>query len=145
VINSRAKGQRGERELFALLSDYLGIICKRNVDQAREGGADGIDIPGWAMEVKFCEREELKDWWGQTCQQASVLRRKPMLWYRASRKPWRAVVDLHTLRPDMFPVEYRESAIIGLDAACQLIRETLVTDKIPNGALWESAVQMFDR
>ena len=125
MINSRDKGQRGERELFGLLSDYLGIICKRNVDQARAGGADGIDIPGWAMEVKRGEKEEVRSWWLQTCRQAHVCGARPLLWWRANRQPWRAIVDLHDLRSDVYPVREREHAIISFDAACQLIRETL--------------------
>ena len=42
----RSKGQRGERELFGLLSDQLGFIVQRNIDQARAGGADCIQVPG---------------------------------------------------------------------------------------------------
>jgi len=37
--SQRDKGQRGERELFGILSDLLGTCVRRNVDQARNGGA----------------------------------------------------------------------------------------------------------
>ena len=48
----RRKGQTGERELFALLSSGLGFVVQRTLNQSRQGGADGMDIPGWAVEVK---------------------------------------------------------------------------------------------
>lgn len=35
----RRKGASGERELFALLSDLLGYVVRRNIGQARAGGA----------------------------------------------------------------------------------------------------------
>ena len=42
----RRKGQRGERELFALLSDRLGTVVRRNVDQARKGAQDLVMAHG---------------------------------------------------------------------------------------------------
>ena len=36
----RRKGATGERELIALLREHLGEELTRNLDQARDGGAD---------------------------------------------------------------------------------------------------------
>ena len=90
----RDKGQRGEREFFGLLSDHLGTCVRRNVDQTRNGGADGIEVPGWAIEVKRWERGFRAEWWEQACRQASIAKRSPALAYRASHQPWRVRLRL---------------------------------------------------
>lgn len=94
-MNSRAKGQRGERELCALLSDRLGIDLARNLDQCRSGGAD-IELPGYAIEVKRGERF-LSKWIDQAIAQAGA-DRVPVLAWRSNRKPWRIMVlsDIET-------------------------------------------------
>ena len=84
----RDKGQRGEREFFGLLSEHLGTCVRRNVDQARQGGADGIEVPGWAIEVKRWERGFRAEWWEQAIAQADG-KAWPALAYRASHQPWR--------------------------------------------------------
>ena len=90
----RDKGQRGEREFFGLLSEHLGTCVRRNVDQARQGGADGIEVPGWAIEVKRHESGFQSIWWEQAIEQCSGTNRLPALAYRASRQKWRVRVPL---------------------------------------------------
>ncbi len=119
----RRKGQAGERELFALLSDELGFTVRRNVDQARHGGADGLDIPGWAVEAKRQEALAISAWWAQAERQADG--RKPVLFYRPSRKPWRAVLDLRHVAPDTFQFHGQHLCEMSLEAACIVIRESL--------------------
>ncbi len=120
----RRKGQTGERELFALLSAELGLVVRRNVDQARQGGADGLDIPGWAIEVKRQEVLSIASWWAQAQRQADTLNRRPILFYRVSRKPWRAVLDLHDVAPDTFPMR-GDLCETSLETACSVICESL--------------------
>ncbi len=117
----RRKGASAERELFALLSDLLGYVVRRNIGQARAGGADGLDVPGWAIECKRCERLELAAWWAQAMRQAEATGRKPVLFYRQSRQPWSAVVDAAELAPAVFEPG-REIATLRLEAAAQLMR-----------------------
>jgi Holliday junction resolvase len=124
----RRKGQVAEREIFALLSEDLGAVVKRRILQAREGGCDSLDIPQWAIEVKRHETLNLKEWWSQTIRQANAVQRKPILFYRQSRQPWRACIDLHDMNPDKFPVRGREYGIVSFDAACQFLREGLEGD-----------------
>jgi hypothetical protein len=121
--SQRLKGQRGERELHALLSDQLGTVVRRNIDQARQGGADGLEVPGWSIEIKRCEKTTKGIWWAQTLRQANG--RKPILFYRASRRPWMAVVRITDLAPQLGKHDDWETAEISLEAACCLIRETL--------------------
>lgn len=89
---SRSKGQRGERECFARLTEELGFVVRRNVDQARNGGADCIELPGFAPEVKRHEKLSRPAWWKQACEQASQLGREPIVFYRRSREEWRALL-----------------------------------------------------
>lgn len=126
---SRDKGARGERELFELLSEHLGFVVRRNVDQARAGGADGIEIPGWAVEVKRRESLSVPAWWRQTVRQAQASGRKPMLFYRRNGEKWQAVIeDDHTgLGALVDPKDH--SLPLGrkcdFDAALKIISETL--------------------
>ena len=110
---SRDKGARAERELFALLSDELGFVVRRNVDHARAGGADGIEIEGIAVEVKRHERAAVPTWWRQTCEQAKGMQRLPILFYRKSREPWRAVVPTSGNNWAMQKVEW-DKAMLGI-------------------------------
>ena len=120
----RNKGSRGERELFALLSVELGIVITRNLQQSRSGGADGLDVPGWAIEVKRQESLSIPSWWVQAARQADDLRRRPVLFYRQSRRPWKAVMDLHHVAPDIFTAP-GSLCELALSDACTVIRESL--------------------
>jgi hypothetical protein len=119
----RNKGAAGERELFRLLSDDLGFVVRRNLTQTRGGGADGIDVPGFAIEVKRQEKLHINAWWSQTIEQAGD--RIPVLIYRQSRHPWRAVIDLHDLDPSTYPQRHRDTAVVAYDTAVAFIRERL--------------------
>jgi len=73
----RNKGAAGERELFALLSNELGFIVRRGLDAARDGGADCLDVPGWAIECKRCEAWS-NSFWNQTTAQADATTASPL-------------------------------------------------------------------
>jgi hypothetical protein len=88
----RRKGQRGELELFRLLSDELGFVVRRNVDQARNGGADCIELPGFSVECKRQERLCLPAWWRQAVKQGIAMQAEPIVFFRRSREPWRALL-----------------------------------------------------
>jgi hypothetical protein len=96
---SREKGARAERELFKLLSDELGFVVRRNVDQARNGGADSIELPGFAPEVKRHERLSRPAWWRQAVAQAEKVGKEPILFYRRNDEPWRALLYRHNGNP----------------------------------------------
>ena len=122
--SQRNKGAAAERELFALLTEQLGVTVTRNLTQTRGGGADSLNVEGWAIEVKRQEALSIASWWTQTQRQADDLSRKPILFYRQSRKPWRAVLDLHHIAPGVFTAP-GNLAEVALDTACLVIRESL--------------------
>jgi len=101
----RRKGQQAERELCALLSDELGLTVRRNVDQARAGGADVLELPGFAIECKRHERLSRPSWWAQAVKQGEAIKREPILFYRKSHEPWRAMLHRHNADPVDVPFE----------------------------------------
>ena len=109
----REKGMRAERELCALLTDELGTLVRRNVDQARIGGADCLELHGFAVEIKRVEKLARPTWWRQAVRQAEAMRCEPILFYRQSRQPWRAMLHRH----DSDPVD------VTFEAALLHIRE----------------------
>jgi Holliday junction resolvase len=99
---SKTKGAVGERELFSKLSDELGIVVQRKLGAARDGGCDGLDVPGWAIEVKRTETLLLSAYWAQATRQAAEHGRKPVLFWRKSRAKWVAFMDPHDVAPEFF-------------------------------------------
>ena len=122
--SQRNKGACAERELFKLLSEHLGIAVARNFDQTWKGGADTLSVEGWAIECKRVESLAIASWWNQATRQAERTGRKPALFYRQSRKPWRAVLDLHHIAPELFTAP-GSLCELALSDACTVIRESL--------------------
>ena len=90
MVNSRNKGRAGEQEVARILRDELGIAVTRNwQQQAAEGGADIVGVPGWSIEVKRAKVWS-NGWWTQAAAQAARTGDKPVLIFRLDRKPWRA-------------------------------------------------------
>jgi Holliday junction resolvase len=122
----RNKGAAGERELFGILSDLLGTTVKRGLVAAREGGADTLDVPGWAIECKRVEKPAINAWWSQAADQAAQSGRKPVLFWRASRRPWLAFVDLHHINPSTYPEPgHHDPVQMTVAAWVQLAREEI--------------------
>ncbi|MHB8225032.1 hypothetical protein [Acidithiobacillus sp.] len=87
---SRDKGSRGERELFALLSDRLGFVITRNLSQTRDAGCDSLSVPGFTIECKRVESPFRDAWMAQAVAAIHRGHAIPVVFYRASRHPWRA-------------------------------------------------------
>ena len=97
---ARNKGQRGERELCDLLARELALPdgVRRNLEQVRSGGADIMEIAGYAFEVKRVEVLAVNTWWQQALRQAGA--RTPVLAYRQNRKQWHFCIPASTLGID---------------------------------------------
>lgn len=102
----RRKGANGENELAAILSDELGVVVKRKLGQARDGGHD-IEIGRFLIEVKRQERLAIEAWCKQVeaaCTTVSKIDANgelgdpvPVVVFRRNGEPWRAVVPLDFL------------------------------------------------
>lgn len=97
-INSRSKGQRGEREVVKILQAAADEVYgyfneeppffERNQMQSNNGGYDIIGLDWLAPEVKHCETLQLEKWWKQTLRQCGK-NQTPVLFYRKSHVKWR--------------------------------------------------------
>ena len=110
---SRDKGARAEREVLKLLGEELGQVLQRNIQQTRGGGADCLEVKGFAIEIKRQERLSRPAWWAQAVEQAQRVGAEPMLLYRRNREQWQAFI--HTRDG-----QYREGSLIE---AASAIRE----------------------
>lgn len=90
---SRDKGAKAERELLKLLGDELGVLLQRNIQQTRAGGADCLELKGFAVEIKRQERLSRPAWWMQACEQGHRIGAEPILFYRRNREKWQALVS----------------------------------------------------
>lgn len=123
--SQRRKGKAGELELARLLREHLGANVARNLEQTRQGGADLLGLPGWAVEVKRAAQARLSDWWLQTCTQAEASGQRPALFYRLDRQPWRVVIALRHVATgfESAPLALRLETDVDVFAA--LVRESL--------------------
>lgn len=119
---SRNKGARGERELFALLSDRLGFAVTRNLGQTRDAGCDTLSIPGFTIECKRVESGFQAGWMAQAVAAMRAGFETPVVFYRRSRCPWRAAFRLSDLLQSS---GYTGLAHVNLDDAATIIRERL--------------------
>ncbi len=102
----RNKGATGERELAGILSDELGVVVKRKLGQARDGGHD-IEVGRFLIEVKRQERLAIEGWCKQVelaCTTVANFNESgelgmpvPVVVFRRNGQPWRAVVPLDFL------------------------------------------------
>lgn len=98
---AKNKGTNGEREILKWFMDNFDLPeLKRNLEQTRNGGADCLDIPGIALEVKRQEQLCIPAWWKQTVRQAVVSKRMPVLVYRQNRKKWTFCLPASLITPD---------------------------------------------
>ncbi len=133
---SRTKGATGERELFALLSDRLGFVVTRNLSQTRDAGCDTLSVPGFTIECKRIESAFQAAWMAQAVAAVRPGHEIPVVFYRASRHPWRAAFHTADL---LGCTRHGVSAFTGLahldlDDAATFMREKLQPEHpaIPN-------------
>lgn len=118
--SSRRKGQTGERQLAAELSELLGLTIKRRV-RNHAGENDLTGLPGWSPEVKNCATPSIASWWSQTVAQAGA--DWPVLFYKLPRKPFRAVVPLATVGIGECVDDLSFTAELSLEGFAALYRE----------------------
>ena len=88
MVNSRAKGKRGELEVVHRFQDH-GYLCVRRGDASR-GEADLVGVPVIHPEVKFRETTEIDKWMAQAMRDAEEKYdedRMPVVIHRRSRMP----------------------------------------------------------
>ena len=94
---SRNKGKRGEREVAKILQT-AGFPARRTVQYNGRPGtaADVVGVPGLHLEVKFIEKERIREWYRQAERDAtaSTDNEMPVVVHRKSREPWLVTLSL---------------------------------------------------
>lgn len=127
----KAKGTKAENDVLKILEDELNWKLTRNKNQSARGGRDLSEdtdrhqqIINWSIEIKHQARESLNQWWAQTVRQAMDCGRKPVLFYRGNRQPWRVALAPNDINPSAWPVRRDESyVILSLRDGLQFLRE----------------------
>ena len=94
--HSRNKGKRGEREVAKIFRD-AGYPARRSVQYNGRPGtvADVVGVPSLHIEVKFVEKERIREWYRQAERDASASPEQvPVVVHRKSREPWLVTMSL---------------------------------------------------
>ena len=95
--HSRNKGKRGEREVAKIFRD-AGYPARRSVQYNGRPGtaADVVGVPGMHIEVKFVEKERIREWYRQAERdaRASIKQEIPIVVHRKIREPWLVTMSL---------------------------------------------------
>ena len=92
---NRQRGQEGEREVAALLTEHLGLgfAVKRLLGQERDKGAD-ILTPPYLWEIKRRKRIGLIYEWMDEAQASVQNTEKPVVAFRADGKKWMVAIPI---------------------------------------------------
>ena len=94
---SRDKGKRGEREV-AKIFQKAGFHARRSVQYNGRPGtaADVVGVPGLHLEVKFVEKERIREWYRQAERDATASLDKdiPVIVHRKSWESWLVTMSL---------------------------------------------------
>lgn len=125
----REKGKRGERQAAKAITEAIGVQCRRGVQY--QGGPESSDlqanIQGVHFEVKFVEREAVRQWMRQA--QSDAGGSVPVVVHRKSREPW--LVTLPLERVYEFALRLAEAAV----AAIQEVGAEEVPGAVPAAVL----------
>lgn len=153
-MNSRSKGQRGEREVRDILAKWWGskfsrtpssgafatILQRGDLNVAGDVSTDDPSFP-WVVEVKRHEKVTIDqiltakkclvfDWWKQVCSAAALENKKPLLIFRRNNQPWMFIMYDSEMRPMSAPgtIMYIESEGFGDDVALGLLSQLTESD-----------------
>jgi len=108
VIDVRAKGAEGERQVIKMLTpiiiqvmtemefpqekiDAAMKMVQRNQNQSAVGGNDLSNTFGMSIEVKRQEQLAINTWWTQCETAANRNNELPVLIFKQNNKPWRFI------------------------------------------------------
>lgn len=151
MVNIRAKGQRGERdivnwcnEIYAEVHSVLGIplppkpIAQRRQNQSAVGGMDIDNTCGYAFEIKNQEQLSINTWWNQTITSAKETKKIPVLIYKDKRK-WSVMLEMNPSVHDVAEFEYYHKkapirAIISLEDFKDIFRSHAINYILVTGS-----------
>lgn len=120
----KRKGRSGEQELARLLRDELGDQVARNLEQAREGGADIKGTP-FILEVKRAATPQIPAWWRQAEAQAAAKNGIACLAYRLDRHDWQFIIPLGAIHQGFSAENTSLTVTVGLAEFIAITREAM--------------------
>lgn len=108
--SQRNKGKTAEVEVYHWLNDIVSTVVgpgkwfQRNQNQTASSGSDLTNPFRLSIEIKRHETLSINSWWAQCTRSASAEFGVPVLLYRQSRQPWRAVVEMTDCYGDSYIV-----------------------------------------
>lgn len=129
---SRNRGARAERELCALLREYLGVEATRQLKQYQQAQHGDIEqlVGPYLVECKDHKALNVRAWWEQA-RAAAVARGSclPCVAYRLGNRAlydrWRFVVPDERRPTQDWELDYRYAADLGLEAFAVRVRERI--------------------
>lgn len=118
-IDSRAKGQRAERELKNMLKESFPEYAeefRRNQDQSERGGHDILGLPSFAIECKSVAEFSLPRFWAQTVEQARRVDSLPALFRKVPLRGWEVYVHLR----DINPMRFGDTSVDDCEYVCKV-------------------------
>lgn len=110
-----------------MISQNLGIDCKRRIEQTRDSGHD-LDLMDYAIEVKRAKKKNISGWWEQTTANAATVRMKPVLAYRLDNQKWCIVMSFRDVLNGFKDTRYSDQTktiTFGLDGWFEYVRQRL--------------------
>ena len=91
---NRQRGQEGEREVAAILTDHLNYKVNRLLGQERDKGSD-ISTPPYRWEIKRRKRIGLLyDWMDESIEGLQNASERPVVAFRGDGKGWLVTLPL---------------------------------------------------
>ena len=114
AINSRDKGIRGELEFAKWLHKNLNLdkVPDRDLEQARKGGADILEVKPFVFEVKRQEKLLLNLWWQQVEKSVATKNSIPVVAYRQNYQPWRFLISAKMIGLDCGYIQIESGVFI---------------------------------
>lgn len=106
----RNKGKTAEVEVYHWLNETVASVVgpgkwfQRNQNQTASSGSDLSNPFRLSIEIKRHETLSINTWWAQCLRSAKAEFGVPVLLYRQSRQPWRAVVEIKDCHGETYTV-----------------------------------------
>ena len=131
MVNSRAKGAGGERQVAKILSDELGYIFKRELRQTQDAGYGDLTsepCTGFSIEVKTYAKGTgcRPEWWEQSKRSAELTGLIPVVIYKFDRRPWLVEMPLSYFIPD----HHDQRVTVSIETWCYIVRERMIKNDL---------------
>ena len=83
-----------------------------------------IEIPGWVFEIRRAEVARGRGWWTAARDRGANHQARPILLYKVGNTPWRAVLAIRDVHPDLSDAAPKLSVETDLDGLLAVLERT---------------------